>query len=160
MKALHRSQWKPIQCFSSRSEVGCCIWHKNVCCPHFVAGEWSRRLGHSLSTSRLVDWDSPQPAGQQPHTQTSPTLCQGQHLPPFNQLSVLGHWRRLIHPFLPKSLSGEYRVGVTTLGTGAPFVPHWSLECWSQILSRSQKAAALIYLAPLNWLNFSFFPLL
>ena len=125
------------------------------------AGDWA-----TLSTSRLVDWDSPQPAGQQPHTQTSPTLCQGQHLPPFNQLSVLGHWRHLIHPFLPKSLSGEYKVGVTpddwgtTLGTGAPFVPHWSLECWSQILSRRQKAAALIYLAPLNWLNFSFFPLL
>ena len=84
------------------------------------AGDWATLspppdllIGTAQSTSR--------PAAT--HTDITNTLP-GAAPSPSNELSVLGHWRRLIHPFLPKSLSGEYRVGVTSDDRAQ----HWGLE--------------------------------
>ena len=130
-----------------------------------VAGDWATLL----STSRLVDWDSPehQPASSHTHRyhHHSARGCTF----PFQRAECTGTLETF-DPSIPTQVSewrvqgrghtrwlghniGDWSSICTSLVTGP--------ECWSQILRRRQKAAAaLIYLAPLNWLKFSFFSLL
>ena len=129
------------------------------------AGDWATLL----STSRLVDWDSPehQPASSHTHRyhQHSARGCTF----PFQRAECTGTLETF-DPSIPAQVS-EWRVqGRGHTRWQGHNIGDWSSicislvtgpECWSQILRRRQKAAAaLIYLAPLNWLKFSFFSLL
>ena len=94
-----------------------------------VAGDWATLL----STSRLVDWDSPehQPASSHTHRhhQHSARGCTF----PFQRAECTGTLETF-DPSIPTQVSewrvqgrGHIRWQGTTLGTGAPFVSHWSL---------------------------------